>query len=533
MNEAGSQPGIPLTNILSKESTKSLYFHSLASSLANLVVASVYSLLAIRLSLKYLGLEEYGLLSLITQVTAYISLLDLGLSVAFARILVDYSNGTKQHFANGLRTASLIFHTLGFLGFLAAILIALIGDGFLSIPHYLKKEFIILMVAQGAALFAIFSLKPLSAPLIAIGKIYIVYWINVVLMLLNTAILWLALSGGIGIYSAVIAQGVQIFLTAILLWKYSRPYRETGDTRGKLDRNIVREVFSFARDSMLWQIGGQTLGSLPIILASAWFALGGAADLSAGMKLVLLMVSVTTRFGAMSVPRLAIQFSNGNEQTAANQMIRIAGMSGGIGVFAAIFIVCANPSFISWWMLGKVSWTWDANVACAVWIALVSMGQCLYGYAVISKQMQVIRWAILGECVLFLLMAFSLRSSIGLPALLWAKPVAYALTAAYVAIRIKKRTLFDTSLLFPILIRQLIAMALFLPLCLILGAKLQAIIPHPLAAFLVTCALAACLALLAIPLIFTKEMRGDAIRLGTSAFSRFSRSKATENPLGQ
>lgn len=510
---------------MSKESTKSLYFHGLASSLANLVVASVYSLLAIRLSLKFLGKEEYGLLSLLTQVTAYISLLDLGLSVAFARILVDYTNGSKQHYANGLKTASLIFHILGFLGFLVAGLIALTGDSFLSVPAHLKKEFLVLMIAQGVALFATFSLKPVSAPLIAVGKIYVVYWINVVLTVLNTAILWAALSHGVGIYSAIIAQFVQLVLTALCLWRYSRPYLSTRDAKGHYDKNIVREVFSFARDSMLWQIGGQTLASLPIVLASAWFALGGAADLSAGMKLVLLFISITTRFGDMSVTPLAIQFSNGNEIDAARQIARIAGLSGGIGVCAAIFIVCVNPQFISWWMLDKVGWTWDANVSCAVWVALVSAGQCIYGYAVISRQMHLVRWAMLSECALYLTLAVSTRDVAGLASLLWAKPVAYLVMVSFVAWKIKKHTLFDTARLIPILLRQAIALAVALPICIWTSERLAAAVSQPFFAVVSVSFLACLIVLVASPVIFTREMRSDVFRLAHSALSRFSRAK--------
>jgi len=500
-----------------------LYFHGLTASLANLVAASVYSLLAIRFFLKYLSFEEYGLLSLLAQVTAYISLLDLGLSVAFGRILVDYKNGTKQHYANGLKTASLIFHSLGFIGFLVAGIIALIGDSVLSIPPHLKNEFLILMMAQGATLFAAFSLKPISAPLIAAGKIYVVYWINVVLILLNSAILWFALSGGIGIYSSVIAQGIQLVFTALLLWRFSKPYRNTGEIRGVFNRSIVKEVFSFARDSMLWQIGGQTLASLPIILASIWFALGGAADLSGGMKLVLLFLAVTTRFGDMSVTPLAIQFSNGNEDNAAKQMTRIAGVSGGIGVCAAIFIVCVNPSFISWWMLGKVTWTWDANVSCAIWVAVVSVGQCIYGYAVISRQMQLIRWAMLSECLLYLLLAYSLRDLAGLACLVWAKPVAYLIMVSVVGRKIKKHTLFDTARLVPVLLRQAAALAVTIPVCIWTSEWLTATISQPFLA-VVSGGFLACLIVLTVtPVVFTQEMRSDLLRLAKSAFFKFSK----------
>ena len=88
---------------MASDSIKKIYLHGLVSSLVSLVVVSANVLLVIRLSLSYLGKEEYGLLSLLAQVTAYISSLDLGLYVAFSRILIDYTTGTKERYANALK----------------------------------------------------------------------------------------------------------------------------------------------------------------------------------------------------------------------------------------------------------------------------------------------------------------------------------------------------------------------------------------------------------------------------------------------
>ena len=505
---------------MNPESTKRIYLHGLVSSLSNLVVASFYSLIVVRLSLDYLGKSEYGLLSPVAQASAYISILDLGLTVAFGRILIDYTTGSKERYASALRTATLVFNLLGLIGFLAAVGICLFGAGLLSIPQELRTKFTRLMLAQGFLLFSTFALKPISSPLIANGKHYVVYWIGTVTMAVNGAIFWLALHEGMGIYSSLVGTTTATLLSAMLLWRLSAPYRSTDGVRGSFDRTIFNEVFIFAKDSMVWQIGGQTMGSLPIILATAWFALNATADLSAGLKLVLLAVAVCTRFGDMSVTPLSLEFARGNEAAAARQMTRIAGISGGIGVFAAIYVICANPSFLAWWMLGKVSWTWHANLSAAIWIAILTVAQCLYGYAVISRQMKIIRWALLLECFIYVALAALAKAHAGASSLLWAKPVATLAIGVFVAWRIRIHTTFDTTCLLPVIFRQSLVLAILLYPCLRASTMVSDWINEPLLAFITNSALASLFCLLASMFLFTRETRDDLLRVAKGSFQR-------------
>jgi hypothetical protein len=501
-------------------STKKIYFQGLFGSLVNLVVVSLYSLLVVRLSLDYLGKEEFGLLSLISQTSTYIAVIDLGLFAAFSRILIDYTTGSRERYANALRTASYVFIVLGLLGFLAASLVAITGSAFLSIPGVLHKEFFYLMIGQGISLLFSFSLKPITAPLVANGKHYYIYWLNSGITILSALLFWLALRQGIGIYSSFIASFTGLLLNGIILWRLARPYLDSGNARGLFDRSIFREVVAFARDTMLWQIGGQTLAALPILLATAWFALGVTADLSGGMKLILLMISVCTRFGDMSVTPLSIQYANGNETAAASQMARIARFSGGISACAAVFIVCVNPAFIHWWMLDQITWSWHENLAGALWIAILSVTQCLYGYAVVCRRMGIIRWALLSECLIYIVLAFGLRSWAGSACLLWAKPVATLLITVAVAWRIKQNTLFDTRQLLPVFIRQFAALLLLFPPCLYFGRWIAMNTTQPLIALVASCLLSLLAMIIASPILFTREMRKDLYRILQSLIKR-------------
>lgn len=483
------------------------------ASLVALVVVSGYSLLVIRLSLTYLTKEEYGLLSLLSQVSNYIAIIDFGLYTAFSRILIDYTSASPEKHANALKTASRVFQALGLIGFLLACVVALAGASCLSVPSALHYEFQMLMFAQGAVVFSIFASKPLTVPLYAHGRQHLIYWITSVATILNALIFWLALHFGIGIYSSVIATLCGIWTSTSLIWGVSRPFRTVAQFKGNFDKSVFREVLSFGRDSMLWQIGGQTLAALPIILVSSWFTLTAAADLSAGMKMILLMVSVCTRLPDMAVAPLSIQFAKGEDQAAIMQMKRIAGVSGGVGCCAALGIICVNPSFIHWWTSDKVSWPWHANLAGAYWIAIISLSRCVYSYAVVCRKIDVIRWALLLECALYLIISYLMRSFAGPSSLVWSMPIATLITGILAALRIRGQTSFNTFHLLPTAARQATALIALSPPAAYAGHLIAVETHQPLHAFMESCFLAAAVLIIAYFAIFSRDMRAESIKL--------------------
>jgi O-antigen/teichoic acid export membrane protein len=488
-------------------STKKIYFQGLFGSLINLVVISLYSLLVVRLSLAYLDKSQFGLLSLSTQISVYIAVIDLGLFTAFSRILIDYNHGDKKLYANALKTASIVFISLGAVAALLATTTAFFGHWLFAIPDALRTSFTYLLLGQAFVLFVGFAVKPVSAPLIAAGRHYYIYWVTTALTVLNLAVFWVCLRCGVGIYSALAGNVTMLLLNMGVLYKLSMPYRATDGLRGIFDFRVFKEVSSFARDSMLWQIGGQTLGSLPLLLASSWFVLGATADLSGGLKLVLLMLSICTRFGDMAVTPLSIQFAAGEKTKAATQMLKIASASGGVGVVAAMGIVCCNQPFIQWWMLGEIHWSWSANLAGALWVALTSVTQCMNGYAVISRQMQIIRWSLLAECVAYICIAFTFRSLLGLSSLVWALVLAKLLISFYVGVQLRKKTELDTSKLLLTVMRVSLVLAVIVPISYYCNQLISSHLCNSFWFMISSSGVAAALLLVSFPILFERDHR--------------------------
>ena len=85
------------------------FSRNLATSYLQLGVNVVYSLVSVPLILHFLPKAEFGLWAVLVQLMSYLSLLDLGMTSAVARLLVDH----KDDRANGvygsfIKTAMLV-----------------------------------------------------------------------------------------------------------------------------------------------------------------------------------------------------------------------------------------------------------------------------------------------------------------------------------------------------------------------------------------------------------------------------------------
>jgi len=70
-------------------SRKRRFITALGSGYLALIANVVFTAVSVPLALHYLSKEEFGLWSVVLQITGYLSLLDLGVGQSVSRLLVD------------------------------------------------------------------------------------------------------------------------------------------------------------------------------------------------------------------------------------------------------------------------------------------------------------------------------------------------------------------------------------------------------------------------------------------------------------
>ncbi len=490
-------------------SEKKRFLSAVIASVVSLAAAMVYSLAASRVTLLYLDKESFGLVSLIAQIVTYLAILDLGMTTAFTRILIDHNRGDEKAYARAIRTARLIFAGLGVVGMLAAFVIALAGRSFFEIPDSLAGPFRNILLVQGVILLLGFLMKPFSAPLVANGRQDLVGWVSTLSLITNTIVMWIAFACGVGIYSMLIGLVVASGISFLSIYLASRRYAPAAKMKTRFDRAIFLEIFSFARDTVLWQIGGSCMYVLPTLLVSTVYGLIIVADLSGGMKMILLLISVATRIPDMAVAPLAIQASAGNRDRAQKNLMRVCELSGACGILAAIFLVAANIFFVDWWMLGEIHWSFQANLSASLWVALLPFFRVFYGFAVIGKHMEIIRWAPIWQCSLLALIFFLTRNLLGPFAIIFALPVAEVIVGVTVMLRMRKRAGLGIRPAAAIAMRQVPVCLVAIAVSVFVFGKTKALSLPPFEQFALASTAAAIIGLCALPLLLTPTTRRE------------------------
>src|SRR4051794_15903342 len=109
---------------------------SLTSGYAAIATNAVYSLASVPLALHYLTKEQFGLWALVTQISGYLLLLDLGMSGSISRFLIDHKDErAAARYGSVIKTGSIVLLVQGVCIALGGILISRVMPQILDVPQ--------------------------------------------------------------------------------------------------------------------------------------------------------------------------------------------------------------------------------------------------------------------------------------------------------------------------------------------------------------------------------------------------------------
>src|SRR6478672_11842932 len=128
-------------------------FRNTARSLSSgyLAMASniIYTLASVPLALHYLSKDEFGLWALAMQVAAYLKLIDLGVTGAVWRILVDHKDDRAGGEYNSvIKTGVLVFIVQGLFVIVGGCVVAYWVPGVMQVPAEYTRACRILIAGQ-------------------------------------------------------------------------------------------------------------------------------------------------------------------------------------------------------------------------------------------------------------------------------------------------------------------------------------------------------------------------------------------------
>ena len=460
------------------------FTRGVASSWLATFFTVVYSLLSVPVALRFLSVDEFGLLMLLLQVGTYFNLVDLGMTAATARILIDHKDRPKEAGYGS-------FILAGAAVCLLQAVVILLG-GWLTAPAVIRAfsiapehaEVAVFLLRWLAVTFAIGSvLRIFSSVLYANRRIDLVVLLMSLVPLLGLALMWFILSSGGGLAglawafvlpSLAAGTGAAIAVFALGLMPTRSGWRRPTWAQ-------FREMFLLGKDMFLITVGNQVLEASQLMIVTRTMGLGAAATWSVSTKLFTLVYQLVTKVEGTAIVFFSEMMVRGETSRLALRFRHVYQLTAGISVTALALVTAINQPFVTVWAKADLAWSPLLGLLLAVVVYLNCVTKCQVDLIMHSKDIRSLRYVYLFESVGFVGLAMCASAHIGFAGVLLSAILCAILFRGLYTVR-RIAAYFHipaTTVCWGWLRRSLLASALLLPFV-VTAPHVAAITPQPL-----------------------------------------------------
>jgi O-antigen/teichoic acid export membrane protein len=375
-----------------------------SSSYLLLVAATVFSLASVPLALRYLSKERFALWALMSSISGYLGLIDLGMSSSVARLLIDHKDDRETcAYGRLIQTGWLVLVVQGLILFVVCACTAPWLASLLQIPPELRSDFIGLMRWQGITLAAAFGTRIFGHVLYAHQRLDLPNYFQCAGFGLNLAALWWFFHAGYGVFSlvwaAMLFTASNAFAFWVICWRlhlFPAPGRW-----GRPSWKPFRELFAFGKDLFLLSLGGQLILASQTMIITRFLGLTAAALWAVGTKAYNLVLQLTWKTTDASMPGFAEMFARGEETKLVDRYRTIVMLSASFAAFCAVSYALCNSAFVSLWTAGKFTWPTLNDVLLGACLVSVTISHCHASLVGITKQIRFLRYIYFIEGAVF------------------------------------------------------------------------------------------------------------------------------------
>jgi O-antigen/teichoic acid export membrane protein len=379
-----------------------------------------YTLASVPLALHYLGKAEFGLWALVSQISGYIGLIDLGMSGSVSRILIDHKDDRQNGAYGGvIQTGALVGLVQGALVVLAGTVLSTLAGSLLRVPVELRHEFVWLMIGQSAVLGLVFATRIFSHVLLAHQRLDVSNHGSSAFFILNLAVMWAAFAAGWGIYSYLAGQVLMlggIVVNAVACTRLG--FLPRGREWGRVTGARFRELFVFGNDIFIYSLGSQLINASQTILLTRLLGLETAAVWNICTRTYAVLMQIIFRFFDYSAPALAEMMVRGEKSLLAERFKQIVIFSLGAAVAAGGLFALCNGAFINVWTHGRIGWPPVNDLLLAIWLVICTAMHAHTGLVGLSKKFHFMRYLFFIEGAAFVSLTLAVFQHGGITAML-------------------------------------------------------------------------------------------------------------------
>jgi O-antigen/teichoic acid export membrane protein len=409
------------------------YLKSLGSNYLLLGINAVYTLACVPVALHYLSKEEFGVWIVVSQISGYMAMIDLGTSAAGIRLLIDHKDSPDDGAYGGLIKAAMLAQSIQAVVILAAgvALVPLLA-GWLKIPEPLVRNFNLLWLWQ-IGLLAFNFLARISVQLLsAHQRLDVVNYSQAAGIILNFAVMLLLFRMGFGLFS--FALGQTIANVVIVAWTIvaSIQLKLFPSMRGPITRAGLRNLFGFGSEVFLITLGAQFLSGSQTFLLTRLLGLEVAAVWSTMTKLFTLLTLLVGRVITAAAPAFSEMLVRGERDRLYRRYRSMFGLSLLASCYFGLLIGFGNSAFVDIWTKGQIHWEPVNDWLIAVWFILLIASASHNGLVVSAKQVRAAKFIYFVEGAVFITLSIPMLRRAGIPGMLVCSIVCATLfTVAY------------------------------------------------------------------------------------------------------
>ena len=396
------------------------FVQGVASTYLSLAASILYSLVSVPLALHFLSKEEFGLWALLTQVFAYLMLVDFGMSPSASRLLIEHKDRPNDGaYGRLLQTGFLVAVVQGVLVLAVGLILAPGLATLFHIPAHLHDAFCTLVRWQAVIVAFVFATRLLRSVLYAHLRLDLVNYALALSLVVGLVTLGLALQWQVGVQSVLWSAAVGQVAVAVVCWWQCHRLR-LFPVRGAWGRPAWSEfkaLFGYGKDVFIVQMGAMLIMASQPIIISRSLGLEAVAAWSVGTKAFNLLGSLFWQGFDASTSAFSEMLVRGEQERLRQRFTgMVVVMQVLCGVLAVVYATC-NSLFVAVWTHGRILWPVGNDVMLGVWLLLAVLIHANGGLIVLTKRIEGMRYVLVAEGLVFVLLASAVVPHGGIPAM--------------------------------------------------------------------------------------------------------------------
>ena len=384
------------------------FVRSVITGYAVLGANAIYSIASVPLALHYLPQDEFGLWGLTSQISGFLALIDLGMSTALSRNLIDHKDDLSSgRYGAAISTGSLVLLSQCLIVLCLGLLFVKIGVPRMNLPGPLRTEFHLLMLIQTVITAIGFLPRMFGYVLVAHQRYDLLNHAQIAQLAAGFAALWIAFKLDAGVFSVAWSNGVALLVGSLLpafsaIQKRLFPPRESW---GRPSWPLFRELFAFGRDVFWMSLGSQLIMASQTVIITQTIGVNAVATWTVCTRPFTLVIQMIWRVFDVAFPGFSEMIVRNEQKLLFRRFKSLVIFTLSLAAFMAVLFAACNRDFVELWTRGRVGWESRNDVLLALWLLPLCTARCHCSFVQITKQIGAMRFIYFIEGVAFALLA--------------------------------------------------------------------------------------------------------------------------------